>query len=278
MRYTGFHRAIAIFHRELRRSWPICFCNQIDTARLETLRTEYRDAGLPPPSWTALVVKGIGLGIRNVMVDYPEINSMLTGLLGWKTIHAFDCISAGVAISRNDNGADRAMQSVIQNPDQTSLSQITDQLHEYATRAVKDVPYLRNCHYLYRVPRPVQELMLWSGRTLPETRRKYRGTFSLTSVGKFGVDYQLTLPQTACLQFGFGSVRERPVVRQGKVVAGQTFNLTLSFDRRLMNGKPCALLMERVRDVLNDAAFDDHPENECGVPATSRPKQSVSKH
>ncbi len=265
MRYTGFHRIIHIFHRELKKSWQIHFCNEIETDKLDELRNDHKNAGLTPPSYTAMVIKAIAMGIQQVSITYPEINSMLTGFLGWKTIHTFKQINAGVAISQEIEGNDRVAQGIIQNPEVTPLSQITAQLKRLSEQFTTDTKEKQNYNSLYRAPRLVQEFMLWSSRTFPKLRKQYRGTYSLTSVGKFGVDYQLTLPQTACLQFGFGAIRERPVIRNGNVIPAKTFYLTMSFDRRLMNGKPCALLMTKIRDILNSANFEPGFENTLTV-------------
>ncbi len=263
MRFTGFHRAIAIFHREHRQTFPIHFGNEILVEELDKLRNRYKQAGLQAPSYTAMVIKAIAIGIKETSKQYPEINSFLTGFAGWKTIHTFDRISAGVAVSRDEDGLDRTIHGVIQDPEQTPLSKITAQLKIFSTGVVKDIDYLRNCYYLFRAPRIVQEIICWCGKTFPKNRRLYRGTFAITTIGKFGVDWQLMLPQSATLQFGFGAIRERPVVKDGQVVSARTFYLTHSFDRRLMNGKPCTILMERIREILNHAEFDDNPEEKA---------------
>jgi len=277
MRYSGFYRAIGILHGEHRATWPIHFCNEIEIERLEEYR---RRTGANKPSYTALVVKAIAKAVREISAEYPQINSYLRNVLGWKTIHTFDRISAGVAVSRDDAGEDQTVVSIVLDPERTPLSAITEQLRDHATMPVRDIPYVRNCYYLFRLPSPLQRLMLWVGKTFPEKRRLYRGTFTLTSVGKFGVDFQLTLPQASSLQFGFGSIRQRPVARDGQVIAAKTFFLTLSFDRRLMNGKPCAKLMERIRTILESAEFDDEAGCGSGDPASIRrqeqPAETVS--
>lgn len=260
MRYSGFHRAIGILHGEHRATWQIHFCNEIDTARLDAYRERF---GAARPSYTALVVKAIAMALRDVSARYPETHAYLRNFLGWKTIHTFDRMSAGVAVARDDAGQDQTVVSIVLDPDSIPLRAITDQLKDHATRPVRDIPYVRNCYYLFRLPSLLQRLMLWVGKTFPEKRRLYRGTFTLTSVGKFGVDYQITLPQASSLQFGFGSIRARPVLRDDRVVPGRTFYLTMSFDRRLMNGRPCAELMEGIRDILQHARFPDEPEAEA---------------
>lgn len=260
MRYSGFHRAIAILHREVKNCWQIHLCNEIETEQIDRLRERYKSLGIDPPSYTAIVVKAIALGIREVSAKFPEINSMLTSVLGWKKIHTFDRISGAVGISLEEDGQDRVAPGVIEDADKASLTDITQRLEEFSSKPMRDIKHYKNCFYLYHLPRIVQEVMLWIGRTFPSAWFQYRGTFALTSVGKFGVDYQVTLPQAACLQFGFGVVRKRPVVKNNEVVAAKTFFLTLSFDRRLMNGKPCAVLMERIREILNCCELGDRPE------------------
>ncbi len=274
MRYSGFHRAIGILHGEHKATWPIHFTNEIETAKLDELRQRYKDAGQTPPSFTSMVVKAIALAVNEVSGQFPEINAYLKNFFGWKTIHDFDRISAGVAISRNEDGLDRAMTAVVQDPEAKPLTAITKELRDAATLPVQDVPYMKNCYYLFRAPKPIQWLMLLIGRSFPETRRLYRGTFTLTSVGKFGVDQQVTLPQASSLQFGFGVIRPRPVVHDGQVVSARTFYLTSSFDRRLMNGRPVAEMMEKVRDILNTAAFDDWDQFEA--PAAERAAETTS--
>ncbi len=257
MKYSGFHRVLGILHHEERSTWSICFGNQIVVDELDTLRRSYKQEGRTPPSYTALVIKAIAGGVRELLPRYPELNSMLTGVPPFRRIHVFDRICAGCAVARTEDGLDRTGHHVIEDADRKTLEQITEELRVASTQPVDNVPSLRSAFSLYRRPYPVQRLMMLFGWRVPALRRQYRGTFSVTTVGKFGVDYQLTLPQTSCLEFGFGVICERPVARDGQLTVARTFNLTVSFDRRLMNGRPCALLMERLRDILEHAEFAD---------------------
>ena len=217
MRYTGFHRTIGILHKEHQRTWPIHFCNEIDYRAISQLRQHYAERNLDKPSPVAIVVKAIAIAIREVSQAYPEIHSYLRNVLGCKRIYTFNRISAGVAISRQENGQDLAITAVVQDPEQKLLRDITLELRGFKTDSFKDVPYMRNCYYLFRLPSPIQKLILLIGRSFSKTRRLYRGTFTLTSVGTYGVDIQLTLPQASSLQFGFGAICERPVVQEERM-------------------------------------------------------------
>ena len=262
MRFTAVHRALRILHRQEKRTWSICFGNEVNAAAMDALRQRYREAGLAPPSYTAMVVKAIALGIDSLRGRFPELNSTFCGLPGFRWIHVFDDLSAGVAISRDGaEDQDLVYFSVYQSPQRQRLSDMSRQLRDEATRPVQEVATLREAERVLTLPPLVQNLILGLGAMIPRARQRFRGTFALTSVGKFGVDYQFTLPQTACLHFGFGSIRERPVVADGRVTVARTFCLTVSFDRRLMNGRPPAALMGRIREILETAAFEeDMPE------------------
>ena len=180
------------------------------------------------------------------------------GIPGLRWIHVFEDLSAGVAISRDgENDQDLVYFSIYQSPQRQTLSEMAAKLRDEATRPVHEVATLREAERVLTLPPIVQNIILGLGAMIPKARQRFRGTFALTSVGKFGVDYQFTLPQTACLHFGFGAIRERPIVEDGQVTAARTFYLTLSFDRRLMNGRPPATLMGRIREMIESASFNE---------------------
>lgn len=258
MRYTRFHRAIAVLQRQEQRAWSICFTNEIEVEALDRLREAYRDAGQTPPSFTAMVIKAIALAIAELRPRYPELSSTLAGLPGLRWIHVYDRQSAGLAIAREEaDGRDVVFNTVLEDPDRAPLGELTRRLQEASQRPVEELADVRQCRRVFNLPAPIQWLLLTVGGLIPRARQQFRGTFALTTVGKFGVDCQLTLPQTACLHFGFGAIRSRPVVHGEQVVPARTLFLTVSFDRRLLNGRPVALLMERTRQVLQTAEFHE---------------------
>ena len=78
------------------------------------------------------------------------------------------------------------------------------------------------------------------------------GTFTLSSAGMLGPPVHGT-PLIAPGQAGVllaGGIADRPVVRDGAVVAGQVLPLSLTFDHAVMNGAPAMAflgdLIERV--------------------------------
>ena len=73
----------------------------------------------------------------------------------------------------------------------------------------------------------------------------------MSSPAKYGVDALVT-SWSWPIGVSFGYVKERPVVRDGKVVAGPTFNLILNFDRRIMAGAQSARFFARIKEYLEN--------------------------
>ena len=108
MKYTGFHRVVQYTFAEHQSSFKISLSNEVRTEAMDTLRNTYRSAGQRPPSYTAMVIKGVADTLRHMLPEYPELNAMIVGFGPFKRIHAFDRISAGIAVSFKEHNKDRA--------------------------------------------------------------------------------------------------------------------------------------------------------------------------
>ena len=88
-----------------------------------------------------------------------------------------------------------------------------------------------------------------SGKLTPE---EYTGaTFSISNLGMFDVDnfVAIILPPQAAMM-AVGSVKPRPVVKDGEIVVEQTMNITLSSDHRVVDGAEGAKFVGELKKVL----------------------------
>lgn len=79
------------------------------------------------------------------------------------------------------------------------------------------------------------------------------GTFTISNGGVYGSMLStpiLNSPQSGIL--GMHRIEERPVVRNGQVVARPMMYLALSYDHRLVDGKEAVTFLVRVRECLED--------------------------
>lgn len=82
------------------------------------------------------------------------------------------------------------------------------------------------------------------------------GTATISNLGVHGIDAFTPIlngPQAAIL--GIGRITERPVVRNGQLMVGHTCVLSLTFDHRVADGAPAALLLDAVARCMNDESF-----------------------
>ena len=82
------------------------------------------------------------------------------------------------------------------------------------------------------------------------------GTFTVTNLGAFGIESFnpiITPGQAAIL--GVGRIAEKPVARNGQVVARRTMSLCLSFDHRIVDGAPAAQFLQRIQVILESPDF-----------------------
>jgi 2-oxoglutarate dehydrogenase E2 component (dihydrolipoamide succinyltransferase) len=81
------------------------------------------------------------------------------------------------------------------------------------------------------------------------------GTFSITNGGVFGSLVSTPLlnpPQSAIL--GMHTIKERPVVIDGEIVARPMMYLAISYDHRLIDGKDAVQFLVAVKETLEDPA------------------------
>jgi 2-oxoglutarate dehydrogenase E2 component (dihydrolipoamide succinyltransferase) len=79
------------------------------------------------------------------------------------------------------------------------------------------------------------------------------GTFTITNGGVYGSLLStpiLNAPQSGIL--GMHRIEERPVVRDGQVVARPMMYLALSYDHRIVDGKDAVAFLVRVKECLED--------------------------
>jgi 2-oxoglutarate dehydrogenase E2 component (dihydrolipoamide succinyltransferase) len=79
------------------------------------------------------------------------------------------------------------------------------------------------------------------------------GTFTITNGGVFGSLMSTPIvnpPQSAIL--GMHAIKERPIVRDGQVVAAPMMYIALSYDHRIIDGKDAVLFLVDIKNQLEN--------------------------
>ena len=192
--------------------------NDVDMSAVMAMRTQYKD----------LFEKryGIKLGFMGFFVkaclqalkEIPTVNAEMDGTdIIYKNYYHI-----GVAV-----GTDKGLVvPVVREADRLSLAEIEGAIANYGKRA-RD------------------------GKLGIEDMQG--GTFTISNGGVYGSMMStpiLNAPQSGIL--GMHKIEERPVVRNGQIVARPMMYLALSYDHRIVDGKEAVTFLVRVKECLED--------------------------
>jgi len=194
--------------------------NEVDLKAVMDLRRKYKEAFQQE--------HGVKLGLMSFFVKavcdalrkHPIVNASLEG--DEIVYHGFQDVGIAVSTERG------LMVPILRNAEHMSLADAERSIREFATRA-RD-----------------------GSITLDDLQG---GTFTITNGGTFGSLLSTPLlnpPQSAIL--GMHTIKDRPVVVEGEIVARPMMYIALSYDHRIIDGKDAVLFLVAVKEVLEDPA------------------------
>jgi 2-oxoglutarate dehydrogenase E2 component (dihydrolipoamide succinyltransferase) len=192
--------------------------NDVDMSAVIEARTRYRDLFEKKHGirlgFMAFFVKACALAAR----DVPSVNASLDG----EEIVYRDYFDVSVAVSAPKG----LVVPVVRNAQALSFAEIEKTIADFGRRA-KD-----------------------GSLTVDEMSG---GTFTISNGGVFGSLLSTPIinpPQSAVL--GMHRIEERPVVRDGQIVARPMMYLALSYDHRLIDGREAVTFLVRVKEAIED--------------------------
>jgi pyruvate/2-oxoglutarate dehydrogenase complex dihydrolipoamide acyltransferase (E2) component len=149
--------------------------------------------------------------------QFPWVNGQVKG----DAIVVKRYYNIGIAVGRDEKGL---IVPNLKDCDRKNLVQLAREVNDLATRARAD-------------------------RLKPDEIQD--GTFSITNAGVFGAINSapvINVPEVAIL--GVHKIAERPVVRDGQIVARPMMNLSIGFDHRVVDGELAVKFLRRVSELL----------------------------
>jgi 2-oxoglutarate dehydrogenase E2 component (dihydrolipoamide succinyltransferase) len=194
--------------------------NEVDLKAVMDLRRKYQEQFIDR--------HGIKLGLMSFFVKaccealrkYPVVNASIDG--DEIVYHNYQDIGIAVSTERG------LMVPVIRNAESMGLADIEQNIAHFAQKARDGSISLEDLQ---------------------------GGTFSITNGGVFGSLVSTPLlnpPQSAIL--GMHTIKERPVVVDGEIVARPMMYLAISYDHRLIDGKDAVQFLVAVKETLEDPA------------------------
>ncbi len=214
---------------------------------------------------THLAAQALG----RTFAKYPEVNCLyrMGKLYPRKSVDACVLVASGRGGMR---GSEDLSGSVVRNVDNIGVVKIAESLVPEARtiKTGKDTTFRGIKHYIGSFPNFIRRylvnftdilthsLNLWS--PILGIKRDSFGSFMLTSVGSLDIEFAIPriFPQSRNVMImSVGAVREKPVVRDGKVVVGKQIKVVFTADHRIVDGLHAAYLLKEFQ-----ACFE-HPEH-----------------
>jgi 2-oxoglutarate dehydrogenase E2 component (dihydrolipoamide succinyltransferase) len=192
--------------------------NDVDMSAVIDARTRYKDLFEKKHGirlgFMAFFVKACALAAK----DVPSVNASLDG----DEIVYHDYLDVSVAVSAPKG----LVVPVVRNADGMSFAEIEKTIASYGKKAKEGT------------------------LTVDEMTG---GTFTISNGGVFGSLLSTPIinpPQSAVL--GMHRIEERPVVRDGQIVARPMMYLALSYDHRIIDGREAVTFLVRVKEAIED--------------------------
>jgi pyruvate dehydrogenase E2 component (dihydrolipoamide acetyltransferase) len=185
---------------------------EIDMDNAIAARTSINAQGDVKISFNDFVVKASSMALRK----HPTINSSWLG----DKIRRNNHVNIGVAMAVEDG----LLVPVVRFADNKSLSQISAEVKDYSAKAKSKKLQPQD----------------WEGNT-----------FTISNLGMYDIEEFTAIinPPDACI-LAVGSIKQKPVVKNGAVVPGNVMKLTLSCDHRVVDGASGAAFLKTLKEYL----------------------------
>lgn len=238
-------RQTLTFLRDARSTAHVDLSTEVEVSAVRYDRQLRAGAG-KAVSYVSYVVKAAG----EVLVDYPEACSVLTGRLRPRITHA-DTVTAKVLFDKWVEGQRCVLSGIVPAGPGADLDQVQREVESFRDDKLEADGRFGDVLRLQRLPVLVIGLLYRAMMADPRRRLERQGTFSVTSVGHEAV--RSILPMiTGTLGFGVGRITDSPVVRDGDVTVAPVMTLSLTFDHRVIDGAMAAEILGRTKSRLEN--------------------------
>ncbi len=194
--------------------------NEVDLKAVMDLRRKYKEQFIQRHDIKLGLMSFFVKACCDALRKFPTVNASIDG--DEIVYHNFQDVGIAVSTERG------LMVPIIRNAENMGLAEIEQAINHFAGKARNGTIALEDLQ---------------------------GGTFTITNGGVFGSLVSTPLlnpPQSAIL--GMHTIKERPIVVDGEIVARPMMFLALSYDHRIIDGKDAVQFLVAVKDTLEDPA------------------------
>ncbi|WP_335870561.1 dihydrolipoamide acetyltransferase family protein [Bacillus sp. 2205SS5-2] len=217
---SGIRKAIAKAMVNSKQTAPhVTLMDEVDVTELWAHRKKFKEIAAEKGiklTFLPYVVKALSSALK----EFPVLNTSIDDAAG--EIIQKHYYNIGIAAD-TDKGL---LVPVVKNADRKSMFAISDEINELASKA-RD------------------------GRLAPAEMKG--ASCTITNIGSAGGQWftpVINHPEVAIL--GIGRIAQKPVVKNGEIIAAPVLALSLSFDHRIIDGATAQNALNHIKRLLND--------------------------
>ncbi|MCM3568746.1 dihydrolipoamide acetyltransferase family protein [Neobacillus mesonae] len=217
---SGIRKAIAKAMVNSKHTAPhVTLMDEVDVTKLVAHRKKFKEVAAGKGiklTYLPYVVKALTSALR----EYPVLNTSIDDAAG-EIVHKH-YFNIGIAAD-TDKGL---LVPVVKDADRKSVFTISQEINELADKAR-------------------------SGKLAPDEMKG--GSCTISNIGSAGGQWftpVINHPEVAIL--GIGRIAEKPVVKNGEIVAAPVLAVSLSFDHRMIDGATAQNALNHIKRLLND--------------------------
>ena len=185
---------------------------EVDMDNVIAARKQINEIAESKISFNDIIVKAVAMALRK----HPQVNSTWTD----KEMILHGDIHIGVAVAVPDG----LVVPVVRNADHKSLSQISEEVKDLATRS-RDRKIKAN--------------------------EMEGSTFTVSNLGSYGIEsFTSIINQPNSCILSVGAIVEKPVVKSGQIVVGNRMKLSMACDHRTVDGATGSLYLQTLKQYL----------------------------
>ena len=230
------------------------YCRELDLSRVARMRRQ----SSPRIGWNVLMMKAYALIaqdneiLRSCYVRFP-----------WPHIYVDERNVCLLTVSREHQGETRLLFARFNEPENISLIDLQEQYDHLRLAPVDEIKQFKHQIQFARLPHSMRRLIWWGMfNWFPRKRLGNFGTYGMTLSG-FGPTHATGLLSPATTTLGVDPISRKGISR-----------VVLTFDHRVMDGKPVIDLIDQLKQTLNEQIYD---ELAASVPPTRQLEDTVEK-
>jgi pyruvate/2-oxoglutarate dehydrogenase complex dihydrolipoamide acyltransferase (E2) component len=185
----------------------------------------------------------------------PRLNHHLfTDLFGRRREVCFGEISCTLVVQRKSSaGEEILLPLVLRRTNELTALQIHALIRDHKQMELESLEQFKNLERVKKLPSVALKLFSFKARSDPEFYLKYFGTYGLSSLmSQNGSPFAMSTIANTAVAFFPGTIKQRPLVVEGRILARTIMNFGFVFDHFIVDGLEMQRACEGMRELVED--------------------------